>query len=180
MNRVLVFFGAIMLAYITWVLLGITYAVLRRLFAFLFFRWSSSIRQREPVDLQVTLQSQLSRFVERGCPQGYLYDPNLAIQMLEEPVIEMWRTTIEPRWRPSGPSYPPDWIWRRHFVFKRDNYRCTKCHVQTKNYDCHHVVSRARGGDNSLENLVTLCATCHSRAHPRNLMLRNRAKRRGI
>lgn len=64
-------------------------------------------------------------------------------------------------------SYPPDWEWRRQQVLSRDNYQCTGCRWpegfvrRSRELHVHHKESLARGGDNSLENLVTLCHICH-------------------
>ncbi len=32
--------------------------------------------------------------------------------------------------------------------------------------DAHHIIHRSKGGDDSLENLVTLCWNCHRAQHP--------------
>ena len=48
----------------------------------------------------------------------------------------------------------------RPLVLERDNYRCIKCGSETE-LECHHVNGY---GDNSIENLQTLCVICHSSA----------------
>lgn len=66
-------------------------------------------------------------------------------------------------------SYPPDWDTRRQAVLARDGFSCTSCAwpsgVQRKRRELHvhHVIPLARGGDNSLGNLTTLCHICHRR-----------------
>lgn len=66
-------------------------------------------------------------------------------------------------------SYPPDWDIRRKAVKARDGYCCSSCGwpggVQRKRRELHvhHVISLTRGGDNSLNNLTTLCHMCHRR-----------------
>lgn len=65
------------------------------------------------------------------------------------------------------PGYPPDWDERRRIVKQRDDGTCTKCgwpigfRRRTRNLNAHHVKPLSQGGDNSLENLVTLCHLCH-------------------
>lgn len=56
----------------------------------------------------------------------------------------------------------------RKAVYRRDGYRCALCD-STKYIQVHHCIKRSRGGTNSVENLVTLCADCHALAHGMNL-----------
>lgn len=49
-------------------------------------------------------------------------------------------------------------------VFDRDNWRCTECNSRN-NLTAHHVIYRSQGGEDSMENLKTLCSDCHSYAH---------------
>jgi 5-methylcytosine-specific restriction endonuclease McrA len=50
-------------------------------------------------------------------------------------------------------------------VKKRDGYRCVKCGTR-KRLEVHHL-SYAHQGDelNHLEDLVTLCRSCHRKEH---------------
>ena len=52
----------------------------------------------------------------------------------------------------------------REAVFQRDGHRCVLCHSR-KNLRCHHLKSRAHGGEARVEGMCTLCLTCHSLAH---------------
>jgi 5-methylcytosine-specific restriction endonuclease McrA len=64
-------------------------------------------------------------------------------------------------------GYPPDWDSRRQTVRERDEGRCVKCgwpdgfQVRRRELHTHHVVALSDGGDNSLDNLITLCHICH-------------------
>jgi 5-methylcytosine-specific restriction protein A len=52
----------------------------------------------------------------------------------------------------------------REVVLYRDGHRCQRCgspDTTTHRLHVHHVVARAEGGTDSLDNLVTLCALCH-------------------
>ena len=56
------------------------------------------------------------------------------------------------------------WIKVRRFVFERDGYRCVRCHRPGR-LECHHRTPVAAGGNDSPENLETLCRACHFLAH---------------
>lgn len=58
-------------------------------------------------------------------------------------------------------------------VLVRDDYRCTKCgwtHSQwnpsdPRHLELHHIEAHAQGGDNTENNLTTLCNICHDDRH---------------
>ncbi len=52
----------------------------------------------------------------------------------------------------------------RQQVLQRDGWRCQCCATRL-NLEVHHKEFRSRGGDDSEENLITLCALCHSLSH---------------
>lgn len=47
---------------------------------------------------------------------------------------------------------------------KRDGYKCTKCR-SPENLIVHHLIEVSKGGENSIENLTTLCRDCHKKVH---------------
>jgi len=49
-------------------------------------------------------------------------------------------------------------------VFARDAWRCQLCGRRT-NLEVHHQQSRAHGGKDQIENLITLCDSCHRNEH---------------
>jgi hypothetical protein len=49
-------------------------------------------------------------------------------------------------------------------VLERDGWRCRKC-GSLENLQVHHQIKRSQRGNDSLGNLVTLCAYCHMGAH---------------
>ena len=63
--------------------------------------------------------------------------------------------------------YPENWNRLRHFIFKRDGYRCQRC-GHTTDLVCHHIVPVGRGGNNHPNNLLTLCKRCHNYIHQHN------------
>jgi hypothetical protein len=66
-------------------------------------------------------------------------------------------------------GYPPDWNERRNQVKKRDGYHCQKCgwpkgfQRLSRNLHVHHKRQISNGGDNRLDNLITLCHVCHKK-----------------
>ena len=49
-------------------------------------------------------------------------------------------------------------------ILRRDGWRCQIC-GSMQNLGVHHLRFRSRCGDDSEENLITLCAECHARVH---------------
>ena len=52
----------------------------------------------------------------------------------------------------------------RQQVLHRDGWRCQSCGTML-NLEVHHKQLRSRSGDDSEQNLITLCVACHSLAH---------------
>jgi 5-methylcytosine-specific restriction endonuclease McrA len=54
----------------------------------------------------------------------------------------------------------------RRKVLARDRHCCRAPGCgHTKFLEVHHIRSRADGGGNDLENLITLCSACHRLGH---------------
>lgn len=49
-------------------------------------------------------------------------------------------------------------------VFNRDGWRCRHCN-RGDTIDPHHIIFRSAGGEDTLENLLTLCRKCHDDVH---------------
>jgi 5-methylcytosine-specific restriction endonuclease McrA len=49
-------------------------------------------------------------------------------------------------------------------VLERDRWRCQFCGA-SHNLQVHHKEFRSHSGEDSEENLITLCSNCHSRFH---------------
>jgi len=68
----------------------------------------------------------------------------------------------------------PHWEHKRKRAYERDGYTCQRCGVDCisrRNYDgsngdriiqAHHIDGYESPDDNTLENLVTLCVSCHA------------------
>ena len=53
---------------------------------------------------------------------------------------------------------------------ERDDYRCRVC-GSGYNVHTHHIQYRSLGGENSLNNYITLCAKCHELEHSHKIKL---------
>lgn len=59
------------------------------------------------------------------------------------------------------------WKARAKECYERDRWTCQSCQVHCRNnvkIQAHHILPRIRGGGDELDNLVTLCASCHTTA----------------
>jgi ATP-dependent DNA helicase RecQ len=54
----------------------------------------------------------------------------------------------------------------RQQILRRDGWRCQSCGAMS-NLEVHHREFRSHSGEDSEENLITLCAPCHANAHNR-------------
>jgi 5-methylcytosine-specific restriction endonuclease McrA len=52
-------------------------------------------------------------------------------------------------------------------VLRRDRWRCQSCGSMS-NREVHHKEFRSHSGEDSEENLITLCNDCHRSAHAGN------------
>jgi 5-methylcytosine-specific restriction endonuclease McrA len=52
----------------------------------------------------------------------------------------------------------------RQQVLRRDGWRCQTCGTMA-HLEVHHKQFRSQAGDDSEENLITLCTTCHAQIH---------------
>ena len=52
----------------------------------------------------------------------------------------------------------------RQQVLRRDGWRCQGCGAMW-NLEVHHKEFRSQSGDDSEDNLITLCVACHSVVH---------------
>jgi 5-methylcytosine-specific restriction protein A len=56
----------------------------------------------------------------------------------------------------------PEWKQLRDACLARDYNQCVAC-TGTNRLTAHHLKPRAEGGADVLDNLLTLCGSCHSR-----------------
>jgi 5-methylcytosine-specific restriction endonuclease McrA len=58
----------------------------------------------------------------------------------------------------------PEYEKLRQEILRRDGWRCQACGANSS-LEVHHQEFRSRGGCDSEENLITLCAVCHINVH---------------
>ncbi|MXV61603.1 HNH endonuclease [Natronorubrum sp. JWXQ-INN-674] len=119
-------------------------------------------------DLQDVVELDLSTEGETVDPD----DVDLA-DVLDAPVTVEENQTPAGVVRQSTQDYPPDWDRRRRQVYARDDHQCQNCRRRGGPYGdvelhAHHIVPKSRGGVHRLENLVTVCKSCHDAVHSRN------------
>ncbi len=57
------------------------------------------------------------------------------------------------------------WIKLSKLIKERDGYRCWRCGNDKNRLITHHLIRRRAGGRDDPENLITLCASCHTKIH---------------
>lgn len=61
-------------------------------------------------------------------------------------------------------GYGHAWRKLREVVLKRDNYLCVQCGKDgrlAEATDVDHILNKAKGGTDSIDNLQSLCDSCH-------------------
>ena len=53
----------------------------------------------------------------------------------------------------------------------RDGGKCRECEKKNTPLFAHHIVYREHGGKDTIENLITLCKSCHNKVHAGKLKL---------
>jgi len=66
--------------------------------------------------------------------------------------------------RPRKRLTPEDYSNLRKGVLQRDGWRCQNCGT-SENLHVHHIERRSNLGNDGEENLITVCAGCHSAIH---------------
>lgn len=64
------------------------------------------------------------------------------------------------------------WDTIREAVFKRDSSKCVDC-GSVENLQVHHIVPYFISRDDSLNNLILLCARCHMKHEPNQLTIKS-------
>jgi hypothetical protein len=56
----------------------------------------------------------------------------------------------------------------------RDRYQCTYCDKKNTRLEVHHIVPRHQGGKDTIQNLTTLCQSCHEKLHQGKITINDR------
>jgi 5-methylcytosine-specific restriction endonuclease McrA len=78
------------------------------------------------------------------------------------------RTRKPSTYRSRGRKYHPLWVEIRKLIYQRDKWLCQECGVHCHNSEigkiqCHHIDYDV--DNNSLDNLITLCRSCHMKTN---------------
>jgi hypothetical protein len=75
-----------------------------------------------------------------------------------------WQNEGDYRTADPGNGDPQDWSERRWVVYCRDKSCCRFCGrgLALDEFHVHHIQGRSLTGNHQLDNLVTLCTSCHS------------------
>jgi 5-methylcytosine-specific restriction endonuclease McrA len=66
--------------------------------------------------------------------------------------------------RPRLRLAPTSYEQLRNQVLRRGGWRCQTCGAMS-NLEVHHKEFRSQSGNDSEQNLITLCCTCHATVH---------------
>lgn len=84
-----------------------------------------------------------------------------------------------PRWNGGKNSYRgPNWERQRQKARERDDHECQYCGETDAELDVHHILPFSEFDDyqtaNRLQNLITLCDSCHSNAEWGNIAIQSK------
>lgn len=67
------------------------------------------------------------------------------------------------------------YVNKRMFVLARDHCTCQLCKGESKDskLEVHHIIYKSNGGSDNVNNLITLCSTCHKKIHDKNIILKD-------
>lgn len=117
-------------------------------------RWNLGV-QNEKGQMEYLYQmTDLHRriYYARTCPHPYLI-----VDLVPPPVLD---TPFPIHWEGRTTPEKADWAEIRLAVLARDGYHCTQCGGQDKLH-VHHVRPRRKSGTSQMDNLQTLCESCH-------------------
>ena len=77
---------------------------------------------------------------------------------------------VEGYWKEG--SLDERWLNTQRQVFERDGFKCRHCKKGKTELHAHHLKARSQGGEDTLENLVTLDKECHVKYHRGELTLK--------
>jgi hypothetical protein len=75
------------------------------------------------------------------------------------------------------PNRKKEKLYKRYLikfaVFNRDTFKCKNqlCLNNTPEITMHHIIKQSRGGEDTEDNCVTLCKSCHKRYHTKGATL---------
>ncbi len=105
--------------------------------------------------------------IRKNC--AYCHKPFWIKRTEVETLCCSWECRINRLHSRMGPrSNPRFWKIVRTTVLERDGWTCQGCRLVSfngKSLHVHHRIHRKNGGTEELENLITLCDSCHKAEH---------------
>lgn len=127
------------------------------------YRKARFLNRKKPYGwLPPSIQSKINNefmWIDRFC--SLVPNPRLHIEVGKFDVAKMINPDIQGKEYQEGQA--KGYYDVRYFVFARDNYTCQVCgKSKGKVLQTHHIVYRSNGGTNRADNLITVCADCHT------------------
>lgn len=100
-------------------------------------------------------------------------NPEVAKKVSETRIkLEIGVGPKNPNWVGGNRCYRgPGYNRQRSIAMSRDNYQCQECGIKQndidRQLDVHHIIPFKDGGTNRLDNLVTVCRSCHNKIEPK-------------
>lgn len=127
-------------------------------------RWQN--KKRRESWLPPTIQSRIdNQIFWINKISSLLPNPKITVEVGKFDTQKMINPDIEGLEYQEGNTYG---FWNdRYYIFTRDNYKCVICKGKSKDniLRTHHIIQRKDGGSNRVDNLVTVCDTCHKKYH---------------
>jgi RNA-directed DNA polymerase len=119
-------------------------------------RWNWGVKNEKGQVVYLYTLTDLHRHIyyARQHPHPYLTAPSEASPLSDTPFPTFWEGRTTPA--------KADWSALRLTALERDHYRCVYC-GSTDYLDVHHIRPRRQHGTDQMDNLVTLCRSCHLR-----------------
>lgn len=121
------------------------------------YRQARFLNRKRPAGwLPPSVQSKLNAtilWIDRFC--SLVPSPRLSIEVGKFNLLKMIGAK-------SSEIEAKDYFDVRYYVFTRDEYTCQVCKKKNKILRTHHLVFKSCGGTNRADNLITVCADCHT------------------
>jgi len=119
--------------------------------------------------------------VEKVCGCGVIYwgdrdSPTKCRVCRREEYLPAREGSLNPAWKGGSSQWQPgkhgrdkdglSWKVQRLLCWERDNYTCQHCDKKQEGWkpDCHHAVPYRISLSHALDNLLSLCRSCHKKA----------------
>lgn len=90
---------------------------------------------------------------------------------LKKDVKAKYKVVKPKKTRISIPKTVKDNLWDQHFGKEAGIGKCYCCNaeINSKKFDCGHIISVADGGTNNIDNLKPICSTCNKSMGTQNM-----------